>query len=47
MKYQVLHSRRAKYGGLTVSLTVVLIAAVVLFNVMFFTLARHYSCISI
>lgn len=43
MKYQVLHSRRAKYGGLTVSLTVVLIAAVVLFNVMFSTLARHYS----
>ncbi|MBQ7338462.1 MAG: Gldg family protein [Clostridia bacterium] len=43
MKYQVLHSRRAKYGGLTVSLTVVLIAAVVLLNVMFSTLAYHYS----
>lgn len=43
MKYQVLHSRRAKYGGLTVSLTVVLIAAVVLLNAMFSTLAYHYS----
>ncbi len=43
MKYQVLHSRRAKYGGLTVSLTVVLVAAVVLLNVMFSTLAYHYS----
>lgn len=43
MNYQVLHSRRAKYGGLTVSLTVVLIAAVVLLNAMFYTLARHYS----
>lgn len=43
MKYQVLHSRRAKYGGLTISLTVVLIAAVVLLNAMFSTLAHHYS----
>lgn len=43
MKYQVLHSRRAKYGGLTVSLTVVLLAAVILLNVMFSTLAYHYG----
>ena len=43
MKYQVLHSRRAKYGGLTISLTVTLIAAVVLLNAMFSTLAYHYS----
>lgn len=43
MKYQVLHSRRARYGGMTVSLTVVLIAAVVLLNVMFSTLAYHFS----
>ena len=43
MKHAVLHSRRARYGGLTVSLTAALIAALVLLNVIFFTLAKRFS----
>lgn len=38
-----MHSRRARYGGLTVALTVTLVAAVVLLNVIFSTLANRYA----
>jgi hypothetical protein len=43
MKHPTMHSRRARYGGLTVALTVTLVAAVVLLNVIFSTLAGRYA----
>lgn len=43
MKHPMIRSRRVRYGGMTVSLTVTLIAALVLLNVIFSTLARRYA----
>ena len=43
MKHSLIHSRRARYGGLTLSLTVTLVAALVLLNVIFSTLAYRYA----
>lgn len=43
MKYQTIHSRKMRYGSMAVSLTVTLIAALVLLNVAFSTLARHFN----
>ncbi len=43
MKHPMIRSRRMRYGGMTVSLTVTLIAALVLLNVIFSTLARRYA----
>ena len=41
MKHPMMHSRRVRYGGMTVSLTATLIAALVLLNIIFSTLAHH------
>ncbi len=41
MKHPMMHSRRVRYGGMTVSLTATLIAALVLLNIIFSTLAQH------
>ncbi len=43
MKHPMMHSRRVRYGGMTVSLTVTLIAALVLLNIIFSTLASRFS----
>ena len=43
MKYANRHSRRAQFGTLSISLTVTLIAALVLLNAIFFTLAKRFS----
>lgn len=43
MKKQTIHSRRVRYGSMTISLTVTLIAAVVMINAMFSSLASHFS----
>lgn len=43
MRKRIIRSRRARYGGMTVLLTVLLIAVVVLTNVLFSTLAKRYS----
>ena len=43
MKKRIIRSRRARYGGMTVLLTVLLIAVVVLANVLVSTLAKRYS----
>ena len=43
MKKRIIRSRRARYGGMTVLLTVLLIAVVVMTNVLFSTLANRYS----
>ncbi len=42
MKGQTLHSKRARYGGMTAALTVTIVAAVVLANYVFSVLANHY-----
>lgn len=41
MKHPMMHSRRVRYGSMTVSLTATLIAALVLLNIIFSTLAHH------
>lgn len=38
-----MHSRRVRYGGMTVSLTAALIASLVLLNIIFSTLASHFG----
>ena len=43
MKKRIIRSRRARYGGMTVLLTVLLITVVVMTNVLFSTLANRYS----
>lgn len=43
MKHSIMHSRRARFGSVSVSLTVTLIAALVLLNIIFSTLATRYS----
>lgn len=43
MKKRMIRTRRARYGGMTVLLTVLLIAAIVLLNVLVSTLAKRYS----
>ena len=43
MKKGFIRSKKARYGGMTVLLTVLLITAVVLFNVLFTTLAERYT----
>lgn len=43
MKKGFIRTKKARYGGMTVLLTVLLIATVVLFNVLFTTLAERYS----
>ena len=43
MRKRIIRSRRARYGGMTVLLTVLLVAVVVLTNVLFSTLAKRYS----
>ncbi|MBE6634280.1 MAG: hypothetical protein E7620_08085 [Ruminococcaceae bacterium] len=43
MRKRIIRSRRARYGGMSVLLTVLLIATVVLFNSLFSTLAKRYS----
>lgn len=43
MRKRFVRSRKARYGGMTVLLTVLLITAVVLFNALFSTLAKRYS----
>lgn len=43
MKHPMIRSRRVRYGGMTVSLTATLIAALVLLNVIFSTLAARYA----
>lgn len=43
MNKTILHSRRVRYGGMTVSLTATLIAALVLLNIVFSTLASHFA----
>ena len=43
MKKRIIRSRRARYGGMTVLLTVLLITVVVMTNVLFTTLANRYS----
>lgn len=43
MKHPMIRSRRVRYGSMTVSLTVTLIAALVLLNVIFTALAGYYS----
>ena len=43
MRKRIIRSKRARYGGMTVLLTVLLIAVVVLGNVLMSTLARRYS----
>ncbi len=42
MKKRIIRSRRARYGGMTVLLTVLLITVVVMTNVLFSTLANRY-----
>lgn len=43
MRKRIIRSRRARYGGMTVLLTVLLVAVVVLTNVLIGTLAQRYS----
>ena len=43
MKHPMIRSRRVRYGSMTVYLTVTLIAALVLFNVIFYALAGYYG----
>lgn len=43
MRKRFIRSRKARYGGMTVLLTVLLITTVVLFNALFSTLAKRYS----
>ena len=43
MRKQFIRNRKVRYGGMTVLLTVLLIAATVLANVLFGTLARRYG----
>ena len=43
MKKRIIRSRRARYGGMTVLLTVLLITVVVMTNILFSTLANRYS----
>lgn len=43
MKKGFIRTKKARYGGMTVLLTVLLIATIVLFNVLFTTLAKRYS----
>lgn len=43
MKKRIIRSRRARYGGMTVLLTALLIAVAVLTNVLISTLAQRYS----
>jgi hypothetical protein len=43
MKHPLIRSRRMRYGGMTVYLTVTLIAALVLLNAIFSLLANYYS----
>ena len=43
MSKRIIRNRRARYGGMTVLLTVLLITVVVLFNSLFTTLAKRYS----
>lgn len=43
MKHPMIRSRRVRYGSMTVYLTVTLIAALVLFNVIFYALAGYFG----
>ncbi len=43
MRKRIIRSRRARYGGMTVLLTVLLIVVVVMTNILFSTLAERYS----
>ncbi len=43
MKLPFLHSRRMRYGSMTVSLTITLVAVLVLFNLIFSALANYYG----
>ena len=43
MRKRIIRNRRARYGGMTVLLTVLLVTVVVLVNVLFTTLAKRYS----
>ena len=43
MSKRIIRDRRARYGGMTVLLTVLLLTVVVLFNSLFTTLAERYS----
>lgn len=43
MKHPMIRSRRVRYGSMTVYLTVTLIAALVLLNVIFYALAGYYG----
>ena len=43
MSKRIIRNRRAKYGGMSVMLTALLITVVVLFNSLFTTLAERYS----
>lgn len=43
MSKRIIRNRRARYGGMTVLLTVLLITVVVLFNSLFTTLSERYS----